>query len=231
MHARCLALAAALSLSPGCIIAIDGDGVHGYSFDHDDDTLRGSGLMASESRSLPDFERVETNCSADVSIRVGSATSLLVSGDDNLLKHLRTEVRDGTLVIEMEQGSYSPRIALKVAATTPALRALSIRGSSDVEVQDLAGDLFSVEISGSGDAHGSGSVGRLEAGVAGSGDVNFASVEAREASVQISGSGDVEVSATDSLSASIAGSGDVRYKGEPKVTKSIAGSGRVTRKQ
>ncbi len=230
MHARSLALAAALSFLPGCIIAIDGDGMHGYHFDHDDDTLRGSGVSASESRSLPDFERVEANCSADVSIRVGSATSLSVTGDDNLLKHLRTEVRDGTLVIDMEQGSYSPRIALKVAATTPALRALSIRGSSDVDVKDLAGDRFSVEISGSGDAHGSGRVDRLEAGVAGSGDVNFASVEAHEASVQISGSGDVEVSATDSLSASIAGSGDVRYKGEPKLTQSIAGSGRVTRK-
>jgi hypothetical protein len=142
-----------------------------------------------------------------------------------------TEIRDGSLVVEMKSGSYSPQIHMRVKATTPALDAIVIRGSSDVDVKGLTGDKFELQVDGSGDAKASGKVATLVAKVNGSGDLNLADVEARDATVEISGSGDVDVWATESVVVSVAGSGDVTYRGDPKkVTKSVAGSGSVRKR-
>ena len=226
-----LSLTALPLASAGCIIVADGHctqcgshtswgSAHGHS-------VKGSGVSATETRTVTDFERVEILCGADLTLKVGPAALLTVSGDDNLVPKLKTEVREKALVIEMESGSYSPKVGMKIEATVPALRGIAIKGSSNVHVSDLAGDSFTVAISGSGDAHATGKVEHLDASISGSGDLKLAELEARDARVQISGSGDVEVWATEALTASIAGSGDVRYKGEPKVTKSVAGSGSV----
>ena len=232
MLARTLAGVALLALVPACILVVDGDsdwhGPHWHS--EGKNSIRGSGVSKTETRTIGDFKKVEINGSCDVSVSVGSAAGLTVTADDNFLEYIVTEVRDGTLVVEMKSGSYSPSVHMKVYATVPSLAALAIRGSADADVTGLSGDRFELSIEGSGDAKASGKVGAVVAKVAGSGDVNASNVEARDATVEVSGSGDVEVWATDSLTVSIAGSGDVGYKGEPKVTKSVAGSGSVRKR-
>jgi len=229
-----IALAPVALAIAGCIFVVDGDGHvrHGFHIDDDDHwgLTEGSGISKTESRAVTDFRRIVVEGSADLSVRVGDATSVSVTGDDNLVALVTTEVRDGSLVIGMKPGSYSTRVDLRVAITTPGLEALSIQGSSDAELSGISGETFSAEILGSGDVRASGKVDRLEAAVSGSGDLRLDGLESREAKVGISGSGDVDVWATEILVASVSGSGDVRYRGEPKVTKSVAGSGSVARR-
>jgi hypothetical protein len=226
---------AILAFLPACILVVDGD-VDGHGGHHwhaewaGKNSIQGSGVAKTETRTISDFKKLEVNGSCDVSISVGSAAGLTVTADDNLLQYLVTEVRDGKLVVEMKPGSYSPSVHMKAYATVPAIEAVAIKGSSDVDVTGLSGDRFEFSVEGSGDAKASGKVGTIVAKVAGSGDLNFSNVEAREATVEVSGSGDVEVWATDSLTVSVAGSGDVGYKGDPKVTKSVAGSGSVRKR-
>lgn len=232
LRASCLA---GLVLLPACILVVDGDSDWHGSRCHADwggkSSIHGSGVSKTETRTIGEFKKLEVNGSCDVSVSVGSAAGLTVTADDNLLEYVVTEVRDGTLVVEMKSGSYSPSVHMKAYATVPSLEALTIRGSADAEVTGLSGDRFELSIQGSGDAKASGKVGAVVAKVAGSGDVNASNVEARDATVEVSGSGDVEVWATDTLTVSIAGSGDVGYKGDPKkVTKSVAGSGSVRKR-
>ena len=228
-----LALAACALLLPACVFVVDGDGhFHRNYHVHEGggDTIDGSGVSKTETRTVTDFHRIAVDGCADLSVQVGGATSVAVTGDDNLVGFVTTEVRDGSLVIGMKSGSYSTHVNLRVAITTPGLDALSIRGSSDAEVSGIAGGSFSAEIKGSGDVRASGKVDRLDAVIAGSGDLHLDGLEAREANVGVSGSGDVEVWTTESLVASVSGSGDVRYRGDPKVTKSVAGSGSVSKR-
>ncbi|MFN0009742.1 MAG: head GIN domain-containing protein [Planctomycetota bacterium] len=226
-----IALASPLLLFGACIFVVDGDGHvrHGLHIDDDEDwgLTEGSGISKTESRTVTDFRRIVVEGSADLSVRVGDATSVNVTGDDNIISYVTTEVRDGSLVIGMKRGSYSTRVDLTIAVTTPGLDALSIQGSSDAELSGITGESFSAQIFGSGDVRASGKVDRLDAAISGSGDLRLDGLESREVKVGISGSGDVEVWATEMLVASISGSGDVRYRGEPKVTKSVAGSGSV----
>jgi hypothetical protein len=221
-------------LFSGCIFVLDGDGHWDGTYwhgGHHRDTIRGSGVSKSESRPVSEFRRIEVTCSCDVSVAVGTVASLNLTGDDNLLPYIVTEVREGTLFVEMKSGSYSPQVGLNLVATAPALESVVVRGSSDVDVAGLAGDRFSIEITGSGDAHATGKVGTVTARISGSGDLHLADLEAREANAEISGSGDIEVWATEALGASVSGSGDVTYKGDPtRITKSVAGSGHIRKR-
>lgn len=220
--------AALLALLSGCIIVVDGDGPHWHDGHLVYDSIRGSGVAITEPRTVPEFRALQVNGSCNVTLTVGSAVSLTATADDNLISDLVTEVRDGTLVVEMKSGRYSPRVAMKVVATVPALDSVSVRGSADVGVSGVSADRFAVEVSGSGNARASGKTGSVSARVSGSGDLRLFDLEARDATVEVSGSGDADVWATESLVASIAGSGNVTYKGDPpKLSKSVAGSGSV----
>jgi hypothetical protein len=209
--------------------------------------VRGSGSDNTERRTVPAFEAVSVGGDFDVRIQVGPERSVVITGDDNLLPLVRTEVRDGTLHIEAIRSFRSSR-GIRLAVASPRLRAVSISGSGDVEARGFreeafeaaisgSGDLLAsgdartleVSVSGSGNAEFSGSADQLLAAVSGSGNVDARRVPARLARVQVAGSGDAWISVAEDLQATVSGSGNVGYLGEPRVTKRVSGSGSVER--
>lgn len=216
-------------LSSGCLIRIGGGADCVW---HDDDSpwhtsIHESGVETTEVRSIGDFKSLEVNGSTDVTVRVGEQTSLAVTGDENIVANLRTEVVDGRLVIGLKPGSYRSVKSLKVTVTTPALEAVSVNGSADVEISGLTTGNLETRIAGSGDIAARGEIQALKASIAGSGDLKLSKLSAREASIEIAGSGNASVHAVEALSVAIQGSGDVRYSGDPKVTASVSGSGNI----
>ena len=111
---RFLGLPLAL-LPAGCIIVV-GDR-HGWS----PDTLVGSGVRETRHLDVESFTGVEVAGGIDLDVRVGSATEVRISGDDNLLPYVRTEVEDGVLRIELEDGSYRPDEDLQATVSTTQL--------------------------------------------------------------------------------------------------------------
>lgn len=205
-------------LCGACVVSI-GD-------DWDADVV-GSGVSRTESRSVGEFKRIHINGGIDLVAEVGGATALEITADDNLLAYLETYVEGETLVIEMQDGSYSARVPQVARVSTPVLQGLEIDGSCDASIHRLAGPEFALAISGSGDVRCDGAVDLLVIDIAGSGDVRARELLAKRARIVIAGSGDVHVNATEDLDISIAGSGDVRYAGSPRVRQSVAGSGDV----
>jgi hypothetical protein len=216
-----LALLLCLPLA-GCVVHLDGSD-NWVPPEH-----QGSGVAKSEPRTVPGFRRIEVQGATDIVAAIGPATEVTVTADDNLLQFVRTEVRGDTLVIDMQDGSYSFDVDLVVHVVTPALEGVKIEGSSDVEIRGLQGQALAIEIQGSGDVRASGSVERLSVSIAGSGDMNLFELQARQAKIDISGSGDVEVYASERLDARVSGSGDVRYRGAPRECQAhVDGSGSV----
>lgn len=226
-----LAALAALALS-SCVFVVGTDGdLHTSSAWNDSNTSkwRGSGVLASQTRTLADFREVRVRGSGDVRIQVGQATGAVVRCDDNLIERVRTTVTDGVLVIELEPGSYSFKQRLELDLTTPTLASCGIEGSGDATLSGLAGGDLRLGISGSGSIRATGTVDALHAAVSGSGSIAARELGARTASVSIAGSGDVHVWASENLDVSISGSGDVLYRGSPALNRSIAGSGSIVR--
>ena len=214
--------------------------MHGFA-----PALDGSGRIVSESRAAADFDHVAVEDAFDVTITVGPAASVQVTGDDNLLPFVNTEVRGRTLHVERTR-RLDPTGDIRVTIATPALSGISSSGSSDVRASGIRATAFASSVSGSGhvvaeggfgdlDASVSGSgatrlrgtAGAIDASVSGSGDLDLAEVVGRSARVRVSGSGNVVVHVVETLNASVSGSGDVRYAGSPRVESSVSGSGAV----
>lgn len=219
----------------------------GISVDWDGPAVAGSGVRTSVTRSVTTFDRVDVGGEYDVVIRVGTAQSLVLEGDDNLLPLIRTEVRGGTLHVDADEDMRS-REPIRITIGVAALNAVHSGGSSDIAIRDVRSDAFdasvsgssdltangdfgdlTASISGSGEIHMSGTADRVDGRVTGSGEMDLLEVRARSARVDVSGSGGATVQVSERLDAKVSGSGDVRYRGEPAVTADVSGSGDVER--
>ncbi len=191
--------------------------------------IKGSGHEVTQARQVATFRRIEIRGSTDVVARIGPGTAITVSGDDNIVPHVRTEVRGDTLIIDMEDGSYSTSAPLLVTVSTPALDGIAISGSASAQASGVTAERFDASISGSGSMEVAGTAGRLEASVSGSGDMRLFGLATRRAAVDVSGSGNIELSAAEALSVEVSGSGDVRYRGNPRVRSDVQGAGELRR--
>lgn len=223
-------------ITGACIITIDDTGasMHGFSsFQVHGHGPRhvGSGHVATEMRTVAPFSELVMQGSLDAVVEVTPGLPeghVEVEGEDNLLAYVRTDVRDGVLVIDLEDGSYSMKKPLVVRASTARLDRVELDGSGDISVRGLNNASFDVRLDGSGDIDAKGLTQDLTVCLEGSGDINLGQLEATEADVDLDGSGDIRVFAKHRLGVSLNGSGDVGHRGQPKTSKvSISGSGDV----
>lgn len=213
------------------------------------ETIKGSGVLKTETRTINNAEKIKAVGSFDVEITPGTETSLKVEGDDNLINHIITEKKDGYLIVKMENDiNYSSENKLVVYITTPQLEAISLAGSGNVVTKGkfTGSDKLKVSLSGSGNADIQVNTPTINANIAGSGDIkivgetkdlnvriagsgNFIGNElkAENADAHIAGSGDVTIFADVKLDAHVVGSGSVLYLGNATVTQNVAGSGEV----
>lgn len=211
--------------------------------------VSGDGNATSQPREVAAFSSIELETSADVVVKVGQPQRLVVVADSNLLQHVKTEVRGGKLLIDMD-GDVRPKTPLRVEVSIPELKDLEIDGSGDVTVEGAKGDSnlsidgsgdirwtgeageLHVDIEGSGGVTLAGSAAQLTIEVSGSGDVDAKELKARDAVVEVEGSGDVAVHVTGGkLRAEVSGSGDVAWSGEATVERAVvSGSGAIQKR-
>ena len=192
--------------------------------------VRGSGTEKSEQRSLSEFTGVEISGMFSAKIRCGESPGITVSGDDNLIPLVKTEVRDSRLLVYVIQ-DIDPRTDLSVDITTPGVSSVSVSGLSSVELAKVQGKRLTLVLSGAGSMNAEGSVDNADLVITGAGRITTQKLAARNLGITMSGAGKADVFATDTLNVTISGAGSVNYYGNPReVTKSISGVGFVTKK-
>jgi hypothetical protein len=211
-------------------------------------------LAAEQPVQVGAFSSIVTSV-ADVTVKVGPATSVVLKGDPSELAKMDVTVENGRLKISPKRkpGSgwqrYYDVKNVSARVTTPTLTGASVAGSGDIFVSGInarkfvaaiggAGTLTSLDakvdalelsIGGSGTIVMAGTCDSVDVSVGGSGTVKAQKMRCKSADISIGGSGDVQVSASDSVDSSIAGSGDVVIYGNPKNrNKSVVGSGNVS---
>lgn len=209
--------------------------------------VRGSGDIITETREVSGFDRVDLSGTGDVIITQGEAESLTIETDDNVMEHITSEVRGGTLYLgtedfmnvlpsrlvftlgveELTAADVSGSGSIKAESIEANSLDLGVSGSGSVEIDSLAADELKVSISGSGDVDLAGEVPEQEIDISGSGRYRAGDLLSENATVSVSGSGDVTIWATDSLDADVSGSGTIDYYGNPTVNTSTSGSGEV----
>ncbi|MCV2393561.1 DUF2807 domain-containing protein [Actinotalea sp. M2MS4P-6] len=206
------------------------------------------GTSVNEDREVGQVTAVDVRTSGDLVALRGDRPMLTLTAPDSAMKHLTSEVDDGTLVLgtsgavmiageiaylletdHLDAVTVSGSGSVDGSGVTGTDLEVHIAGSGDVTLDGVKADRVEVRIDGSGSVHLAGTTRELVVTVAGSGDVRSEDLAAQQATVELDGSGTVRTDVSGSLSVHIAGSGDVVYSGDPEVSSRIDGSGDLVR--
>jgi Putative auto-transporter adhesin, head GIN domain len=211
-----------------------------------------------ERRPLATFNRIEVDGMAEVRLRQGSTEGATIEAPARLVSRIRTEVRAGTLFIDVAQERQwsdwlhwsgvrqTPRVtvdfikldrlesagAVKLAAdslSADELR-LDFSGASSVRIGNLQASTLHLEGSGATKVDLAGRVGTQVVDLSGAGSYSATHLESDRAEVHVSGAGKAFVNAKTSLMVKISGAGVVEYLGSPKLEQDISGVGKVRRR-
>jgi hypothetical protein len=93
--------------------------------------VHGSGVELAEDRELEAFHQIDLGCASDVDVSIGEFQSVTVTGDDNIVPLIRTEVSDGRMLIDCDK-RFRTKLGLKVRLVVAKLDSIKISGSGDV---------------------------------------------------------------------------------------------------
>jgi hypothetical protein len=211
----------------------------------------GKGPMITETFAIDDFSGVELKEAAIVNIKQGPVQEVIVTGRENILDKLKTEVNGGIWEIDLGRDCFND-LQLTIDITVPAIDELHVSGSGDMLVGDFT-DMGNLDLSitGSGvlelgeftgtqdiDAKISGSgeilarrafpdLEKLNIELTGSGNFDGFQLITKDLDARIAGSGNLFVTVEDYVNIRITGSGDMHYKGNPLIDANITGSGKI----
>ncbi len=211
--------------------------------------IKGNGKITTQNRSVGNFDELAAGGSFEIKLVNGKEGEMTITGDENLMEYIETEVKGGELKIKWKNNyniSTSNDVEIKLAVEQINGVSLSgsgsiesekklvsenfnaaISGSSDVILELEVSDL-NLAISGSGNMKLKGKTNNLEAAVSGSGEIDAKNMQSKTAELSVSGSGDISLWVTEQLKARVSGSGDIEYTGNPKIEDvKVSGSGEV----
>jgi len=207
----------------------------------------GSGNVTTETRTLEKFTGIQLKSVANVYITQGEKQEVKIEAEDNLLKHIITEIKNDELIIDCEENIHF-NSQVNVYITTPDLNLLELSGSGNMMTKNtinssrltlrldgsgemkvaMKSETLKTSLSGSGNLDMKGSAAESTIRISGSGNVNAQELKTFTSSVSISGSGNSKVDVNNELNVNITGSGNVLYVTEPaKITTKITGTGEV----
>ena len=214
--------------------------------------VRGNGNVTTETRNVGSFDKVSLGGSFDVYLVEGNEGKLTIEGEENVLKYVETEVKNGKLHLGFKDNT-NISMTKKLTITVPFenLESVSLGGSGNIiakkrikadEVSFALGGSGSIvanvdantvktSIGGSGNIKLKGKTDYLKCSIGGSGDVKAYELDANSLKASIAGSGDVQISVKNKIKATVVGSGSVYYKGNPsQIDSNSLGSGDVVDK-
>lgn len=190
----------------------------------------GSGTSKVDKRSVPAFTAVDISGAYDVQIVAQKEQSLELEGDDNLLPLIKTEVKDGVLVVKNDK-SISSKNKLRLRINVQKLDGIETSGASDIVATNVKSDDFKIGTSGASELKVSGETKTLSIDSSGAGAIDTKDLHAEKVTITSSGAATAEVYASEELNASVSGAGAVEYYGNPKTVKEDkSGAGAITKK-
>lgn len=204
--------------------------------------------QVSQTRDVDDFTGLAFGVAGTLILEQGNTYSVVLEGDEDFLEDIETTVRGDRLLIRHDKWfswgndkvtayvtmpeieslavSGSGKIIAEGAIKTESLD-ISVSGSGDVDLTNLAAVSLDCSISGSGSMELVGEADNAELSISGSGNFKGQDFQLRTLDVSISGSGKCHASVEEDLEARVSGSGDIYYTGNPSVDARISGSGKV----
>jgi hypothetical protein len=209
----------------------------------------GSGKQISEDRAVDAFTGIDFSGGGKIVLIHGTEHKLNISGEDNVLRYITSEVKDGILVIDFEQDVVTTLSTKNIIFTITYIdiNKIEVDGGALIESKNLGVQNLQLTINGGGSTtlvtEGMDALDvRLDGGnnfvisgeaisqtveINGGGNYDASDLKTETTSISMTGAGNAEVWATNTLDAKIVGVGKISYWGNPTVTKNVEGLGVV----
>ena len=188
--------------------------------------IKGSGNQITESRVVDSFSAIEISSVVNANVVQSNTQALSVTTDDNILPLVKTNVRNGILFVDLEQGSYED-VDVTVSIALPEIEYLTTDGVNTVNMSNINNDNLSITLEGVGDITLSGQTGKLEINSNGSTNLDGFDLISEICDISLSGIGNAEVKVVNELSGTLSGVGNILYKGEPQINVDVTGVGNI----
>ena len=212
--------------------------------------VRGSGVIVRETRKANGFNAIRVDYPARVIISQGSADSVRIEADDNLLPGLKTELKDDELRIYYKPDDgrrVNPTEMVKITIVVKQLSSvhfsragdltidgldtdvlsISLDGAGNVKLNELTAKELDVNLSGAGSMTASGTAENANVNISGFGDFRAGELHTKTADITISGAGSATAWVDEHLIAELSGAGAINYYGNADVNQQINGVGSV----
>lgn len=177
--------------------------------------IRGNGNTVNEKRDITEFNKIDVSGRFDVDVEVGKPVSLVIIAEDNLLKFIKTKVKNNTLIISTKE-NLRPRNDLIIKLTTPKLVAIDCSGANDLTIDDVNSNEFSIDLSGAGSIEINGKAKIFYIDISGAADLEASEFFTESVKIDISGAASAEVYAYQSLDAEVSGASSIKLYGDAK---------------
>ena len=212
----------------------------------DVDSIVGSGVVATESRPITEFNSIYIEGSYNLNIRQGDSYKLFLKMDDNLLDNTITEIDGDVLHIKnissvLHSSANDIYVTVKDIDNITLVGSINLSnsnvltltnfsvigaGSCDIDMNIHSNSIF-LELAGSSKVNLKGVTHSLDIEMAGYGDFNSLDLYSENVTLNISGAVSSKVFSKDYLDVNISGTGKVFYKGNPVLIKETSRNGRV----
>ncbi|HUP17490.1 MAG TPA: DUF2807 domain-containing protein [Acidimicrobiia bacterium] len=171
----------------------------------------GSGNLVTETREVGEFDRIDVSSgiAVELFIEAGSPTQVTTHFDDNLQDMIRTEVVDGTLIIEADGSFTVTGSGRMVEVEVPSLAALAVSGGASVQ--------------------GVGAVEQLAVRADGGSLVDLSDLVVQDVAVDVSAGADLDVTTESSIEGEVSGGASLTVNGDPATRNlDVSGGGSVS---
>lgn len=211
--------------------------------------IKGSGNQNTENRKFGDFSRIEIQGAYTVNLKQDSSMGVSITGDDNLLKYIRTGVSGGKLHIYSKKnfcskGAIVINIGIGKLESLSADGAVELKADGKINTDDLKLSLsgankitldvnatnFSAEGSGANELFLSGQAAAAKVEYTGSGKLHAFDFVVGDYNLKTTGASHCEINVLKTLQVHTMGAAEVKYKGNPEnIQNEKSGASKLTK--
>jgi len=208
--------------------------------------IHGSGHQVSEDRKVGEFSRISISGGYKVILKQDSSFSIKITGDDNLMKYIKTNLEGDKLRIYNKKnfcnsGQIVVNIGVKNLEQIKASGAVEVESDGKLVTKDLNIDLSgatkvtldlnaaNVTTSGSGatELNLKGQATSHNIDISGVGHVYALDFIVGSCDIESSGAGHCEVNVLNNLNVHSSGASEVKYKGHPSISNDKSGASSI----
>ena len=192
--------------------------------------VAGSGTPKTERRPASGFTAVVVSDALSVDVGIAGEARVEISGDDNLVPLIETEVNGDRLMIANPR-NLKPKVPLVIRVAAPRLTELAVSGASSAVLHDARGDHLKLDLEGASTLRADGAVHQLTVEASGASTADLDQLTVERATAKVEGASEAEIAVSKALDASVSGASTLRYRGDPsELEEDVTGASKLVKR-